>query len=309
MKELEIIQHREIDGISLFFDTVDYRTPHFHPEWELIWITDGQLTIHLGPDGCIGSEGDIFLFCPGKLHEFQKVGEGATFLCLQLSPQLFEKVYPGFGRITTEDFRITPYFSAAECSDLRSDLRELTEVFLNRPPFFEILCTGLCARLFSHILAVIPCRNMSGEELANADRRNARLERFIRFVDENYSHKIMLSDFAEMEQCSVSYLSRFLKSALNQSFQEYVNSVRFHSAYKLIAGGGMKMLDVCEESGFSDYRYFSAAFKKHCGMTPEEYSRQAVKPEDHSVRHSLHSLERFYTREQSRELLRRLRPV
>ena len=308
MKELEIIQHREIDGISLFFDTVDYRTPHFHPEWELIWITDGQLTIHLGPDGCVGSEGDIFLFCPGKLHEFQKVGESATFLCLQLSPQLFEKVYPGFGRITTEDFRVTPYFSAAECAEIKDGLRELSEVFLDRPPFFEICCTGLCARLFSRILSAIPCHNMSAEELANADRRNARLERFIRFVDENYSHKIMLSDFAEAERCSVSYLSRFLKTALNQSFQEYVNSVRFHSACKLIAGGGMKMLDVCEESGFSDYRYFSAAFMKHCGMTPEEYSRQAVKPEDHSVRHSLNSLERFYTREISRELLEKLRP-
>ena len=308
MKELEIIQHREINGISLFFDTVDYRTPHFHPEWELIWIVDGRLSIQVGAVSCLGTPRDIFLFCPGELHEFQKEGESATFLCLQVSPHVFEKVYPGFGRIATEDFRVNPYFSTAECTGMQNDLLGLLEAFLERPPFFELLSVGICARLLAQILSVIPCHNMSAEELANADRRNARLERFIRFVDENYSHKIMLSDFAETEGCSVSYLSRFLKSALNQSFQEYVNSVRFHSACKLIAGGGMKMLDVCEESGFSDYRYFSAAFKKHCGMTPEEYSRQAVKPEDQSVRHSLHSLERFYTRKQSRELLEKLRP-
>jgi AraC-like DNA-binding protein len=53
------------------------------------------------------------------------------------------------------------------------------------------------------------------------------------------------------------------------TFQEYVNSVRFNCACKLIAGEDRKMLDVCIESGFSDYRYFCAAFKKRLGTTPD----------------------------------------
>ena len=53
MEELEIIRHRQIDGISIFFDTVDYRTPHFHQEWELIWITQGRLSVRLGPEGAV----------------------------------------------------------------------------------------------------------------------------------------------------------------------------------------------------------------------------------------------------------------
>ena len=148
---------------------------------------------------------------------------------------------------------------------------------------------------------------MTEEERVHADQRNARLERFLRFVDENYMHKIRLSDFAGSEGCSTSYISRFVKTALNQTFQEYVNSVRYHSACRLIAAGGMKMLDVCEESGFSDYRYFSAAFKDQCGLTPEEYGRQTANQRDEPVRLSLHSLERFYSREESRELLTKLR--
>ena len=40
MKELEIVRHVQMDGLSLFFDTVDYRTPHFHAEWELIWFLE-----------------------------------------------------------------------------------------------------------------------------------------------------------------------------------------------------------------------------------------------------------------------------
>ena len=91
-------------------------------------------------------------------------------------------------------------------------------------------------------------------------------------------HKIRLSDFARAERRSMSYLSHFVKEALGQSFQEYVNTVRFHCACKLIAAGQRRMLDVCVASGFSDYRYFSAAFQKRLGMTPEEYSRQPQSP-------------------------------
>ena len=42
-------------------------------------------------------------------------------------------------------------------------------------------------------------------------------------------------------------------------------------------------------------------------MTPEEYNRQAAKPEDRNTHHSLHSMERFYTRDESLALLKKLR--
>ena len=41
MNETEIIQHPQIDGLRIFFDTVDYRTPHVHEEFELIWLMEG----------------------------------------------------------------------------------------------------------------------------------------------------------------------------------------------------------------------------------------------------------------------------
>ena len=91
--------------------------------------------------------------------------------------------------------------------------------------------------------------------------------------------------------------------------KEYgLNMVRFHSACRMIQAGGMRMLDVCEEAGFSDYRYFSNCFKKQCGLTPEEYSRRAVPPTTAAapVRRSISSVERFFSPEESDRLLRAL---
>ena len=102
------------------------------------------------------------------------------------------------------------------------------------------------------------------------------------------------------------YLSHFVKDALNQSFQEYVCSVRVNCACKLMADSEKKLLDICEESGFSDYRYFSQAFKRQFGLTPEQYRGLLVKPENAVIHHSLHSLERFYDDEQSKVILSKL---
>ena len=67
----------------------------------------------------------------------------------------------------------------------------------------------------------------------------------------------------------------------------------------------MGMLDVCMESGFSDYRYFSRAVRQAYGMTPEEFSRQArqIRQEAPADSRSLHSVEQFYSREESLNLL------
>lgn len=307
MRELEIIRHSQMEGLSLFFDTVEYRTPHFHPEWELIWITSGAMTVRCGAEERVSCEGDLFLFAPGQVHEFQQAGESATFLCLQVAPQLFGEAVPSLSRTAPEDSYVTPYLNEEDARRVRRLLRGMMEDYLARPELYELKCVSRCAELLFLLLTALPVHDLTEEERAQTDQRNARLERFIRFVDENYMHKIRLSDFAEAEGCSTSYISRFIKTALNQNFQEYVNSVRFHCACRLLAVGGKKMLDVCEESGYSDYRYFSGVFKKHFGQTPEEYSRRMSGTENEPLRRSLHSLERFYTREQSRELLQRLR--
>ena len=85
MSELEIIQHRQIEGLSIFFNTVDYRTPHVHPEWELIWVLDQPLYVTCGQDRFVAEPGQLILLGPNELHEFHKGESGSTFLCLQIA--------------------------------------------------------------------------------------------------------------------------------------------------------------------------------------------------------------------------------
>ena len=302
MNELEIIRHSRIPGMTVFFNTVDYRTPHFHAEWELIWLLDNPMTVSGGGGSFRAEKGSLLLFQPSEPHELHKIEENCTFLCLQVSPELLRLQ----NDLVVDAILLDP-FLGEQAGTIRNMLLEIGEAYLNRESFNTLFCIGQVCLVFHRILGAVPIRAITREERISQEKRNKRLASLIRFVDENYMHKIRLSDFAESEGFSMSYLSHFIKSTLNQSFQEYVNSVRVNCACKLISGGEEKLTAVCMASGFSDYRYFSAAFKRQFGMTPEQYKLSLKKPENAVIHHSIHSLERFYSDEQSRDILEELR--
>lgn len=301
VNEFEIVEHRQIDGLSIFLDTVDYRTPHVHPEWELIWVLEEPLCVSCGQREFTVSPGEMVLFNPNEPHEFRKIAESCTFVCVQMSTRLLslpqKRIVEGNlpGRFLPE----------AEFRELKNRLMHTATAYLRQEEHYELYCVGQICLTMHTIFAHMPSRIMIAGEASSIRARNDRLERLIRFVDENYMHKIRLSDFAEAEGCSMTYLSHFVKESMNQTFQEYVSAVRFNRACELIAEGNRTLLDVCMESGFSDYRYFVRAFRQQYGMTPVEYARYAgrVQPESAVIHRSIHSMERFYTREESLRIL------
>lgn len=301
MNELEIIEHRQIEGLSAFINTVDYRTSHVHPEWEIILVLDKPLFVTCGQSQFNVQPGQIVLFSPNEPHEFHKVDGSSTFLCLQISSDIL----PMDKQLAVEEKLPHKCLSQTDFQKLKNRVADVMMAYLNRGENYALYCLGECHLIMFDLLLRMPHRVLTAEESASINKRNARLKRLIRFVDENYMHKIRLSDFAESEGCSMTHLSHFIKGAMNQTFQEYVNSVRFNRACELIGLGDRKMLDVCMESGFSDYRYFSRAFRERYNMTPEEYSRYASRfhLESAVVHRSLHSMERFYSREESLKLL------
>ena len=302
MPELEIIQHPQIEGLHLFLNTVSHRTLHVHPEWELLWALDKPLNVICDKQAHRIAPGQIVLFSPNQPHSFCKTEAGdCTFLCIQMSPQRF----PSSEALFADSIYPAEFLTGEEQLQLRRTLFSMLRTYLERSACYELKCLGQACLVLHSLLTRMPVHRVSAGETANRADRTARLMRLLDFVDKNYMHKIQLSTFAAMERRSMSYMSHFAKEMLNQSFQDYVNTVRFNCACKLIATGSSRMLDVCMESGFSDYRYFSQTFQKRVGMTPEAYSRLSQTPvqEEAKIHHSLHSLEQFYSRRRSLELL------
>ena len=40
--KLDVLNYKQMDGLRVFLNTLDYRTPHFHKELEILLILDGD---------------------------------------------------------------------------------------------------------------------------------------------------------------------------------------------------------------------------------------------------------------------------
>lgn len=96
----------------------------------------------------------------------------------------------------------------------------------------------------------------------------------IEYIKNNYNEKLDLTTVAEHLFISSWYLCKILKKEIGSSFVEILNEVRIQKAKELLISSKYKIYQISEKVGYIDTPYFSKTFKKHIGMTPNQYRNQ-----------------------------------
>lgn len=291
MSEVEIIRYPQIQGINIFYNTVAYRTMHEHKDLELILVLENPLQIRLENKEYLAQEGELLILNPGDLHELNAAC-GSTFLCIQLDTSIF--------RIDMEHI----CFDKLQTKISGETVRELLDImkrYIKKDAYYELYIHYHLGKILYELLRSVPNRSLSIAEWNKRNKKTKLLKNLLSYVDENYMHRISLSDFAKKENKSLSYISHLIKASINQSFYDYVNFVRLNAACKLMNISDYRLMDISYDCGFSDYRYFIKAFMERFGKTPKEY-RQSLHHTEIWNHQSIHSKERFYTSIESKEL-------
>ncbi|MBQ1923503.1 MAG: AraC family ligand binding domain-containing protein, partial [Lachnospiraceae bacterium] len=154
-REIEIIEYDRIEGLNMFMNTVDYRTPHQHGELELIWNLTGVL--HVGSPGGDRalSPGSIILINREVIHEFRGEEGGATFLCMQLDLTRFKSTRSS-GQILFDAFLPEQYLSGEEMTAVRRDILSLFETYLRAEPDYGIYCASMAGLILYRLLKAMP---------------------------------------------------------------------------------------------------------------------------------------------------------
>jgi len=100
-----------------------------------------------------------------------------------------------------------------------------------------------------------------------------RCKRIMAYCLENYTQKISISQVAEMEHINENYLSAFMKRTSLGGFKNSVNFIRCYYAEHLLLNTDDDVIDISSQCGFSDPKYFYAAFKSMWGSTPAKHRK------------------------------------
>ncbi|AFH65164.1 response regulator transcription factor [Paenibacillus caseinilyticus] len=93
-----------------------------------------------------------------------------------------------------------------------------------------------------------------------------------RFTDSG----LTLESAAAELQMSPVYLSRVLKQELGMPFVSLVTQMRIQLAVQLLGGTDLPVGEIAERTGYESQHYFSTAFKKVMGVSPNQYRRGVV---------------------------------
>lgn len=114
--------------------------------------------------------------------------------------------------------------------------------------------------------------------------REARLTPVVRrartLIRERYHDPdLSLEEVADLMKVSPVYLSRILKQELGASFISLVTMMRMEQATHLLAGTDLPIHEIAGRVGYVSQHYFSTAFKKMFGISPNQYRKGETGPD------------------------------
>lgn len=111
--------------------------------------------------------------------------------------------------------------------------------------------------------------------VAANDNNVARINRTIEYVQDNLEQPITIAELASTACMSDFHFARQFKIVTGRSPLKYVMQKRIEQAQRMLGVARLPIAEIALACGFSTQSHMSVAFRKHVGMSPLAFRRQA----------------------------------
>lgn len=275
--QLETITSQDNRSFSMMFNPrlSDLFFWHFHPEYELVYISGASGTRHVGEHISTFVDSDLVLIGSNIPHlnfdygihtDYQKVVvhlkkefvEQHFALPMELGAiqQMFEHSRKGIaftgalkdqvGRMLFDLELLSPFQQYLQLTEVLQLLAQAQDIeFLHGAPYWHRF----------------------------SNKEQERLRMIYAFVDKNYHRKIELEEIAQLCFMTKEAFCRYFKKATTYTFVAFLNRYRIsHSKRYLMANKSVS--EACYQSGFESLSYFNRTFKKITGENPSAFRKR-----------------------------------
>lgn len=255
-----LFEHR-LNAIQIQQSDDFYFPPHMHREIELIYVTEGKITIINEGEKRIINQGEMAVIFSNCVHEYLTETKG-EMIFLILSTSLVPEYTEVFSNKLPVDFVINRASSINEFQMIFAFLSQIVDFSDNA------LNRAYVHLLFALIIDKMPL-------IQRTTSTSPTLEsNIIKFVSENFTQPISLNEIAEHVGCSEYTVSRIFSNKIKIGFSNYLNQLRVDYARKLLRDTELKIIDIATETGFESLRTFNRAYKLNYSETPSDYRKK-----------------------------------
>lgn len=224
--------------------------------------------------------GDMIILNPTELHRCT-IADDEVFE--RISLHINENIIEGFGIQNSGLFRAFYERQRGVGNILRADrLREIGGDRLMNEILARASGNGRADPILLRckvieLLAAISDAVDSREPTDESPRiENELILEILQYLNTHYSEDISLSDVADRFYHSKYHVCHLFREQVGITMHDYLALRRIHLVNDLIRRGD-PVTDACFASGFKNYSNFFRLYKKHTGMTPQEFKNSIGK--------------------------------
>lgn len=234
----------------LAYKLIDPSFPyHFHRSYEIIAVTEGELSLNIGDKCYTVSGGEVAFIFPNQLHSFATNGHSVIMIVI-FSPEMisdFTRQYHEY----LPDSPILHYRPLSEAETL------LTNLYLQKSFLYQ-----MCGKL----------QEQTGFSTKGAGTDKLKLlHSILIFIERNYNEKCSLITLSHELGYDYTYLSKFFQHKMGVSFTNYLNQYRVMKSCDQLINTDDDISTIASDCGYDNIRTFNRNFKMIMGMTPKAF--------------------------------------
>ena len=253
-----------------------YQKWHYHPEIELVYVSNGEGKRQVGLHLSNYSDGDLVLIGSNVPHT------GFTEYFDQERKEVVIQFKPEFlGNSIENVFEFKKISKLLELSkqglvfygETKKNIG-ISMLGLQYESNFQQLLTLI--RILESLASSDEFTILNKDDFSKSNSiiENERINKIFNYIKINYKDKVYLEEASNLIYMTKPSFCRYFKKHTGKRFTEFLNEYRINNALKLLAQTEMDIKNICYECGFNNFSHFNRLFKKTLNLTPSEYRKK-----------------------------------
>ena len=258
-----------------------YRRYHYHPEYQISLVQEGNGVLLAGNGLSNFSPGDVFMFAPNIPHLFRKDSEETTIPLMERSHLLsIFFLDSSFGN---------QFFQLPEMKKIQELLLTAKKGLKLLPPLAKKISPLMIemnklsgARQLLHFLELLHQISLSKQwrmiclnspEIVSRADSYFPLRKVMQYIRRNFDRSLTLEEVAGVANLSKYAFCRYFRQSTHKSFITFLNEFRISMACKYLADHQYSVSQIGFLAGYNNLSNFYRQFKKVMNCTPAKYRK------------------------------------
>ena len=251
----------------------------------LIYITEGDGSIDVGPEKFKTKKYDCILICPGITYKVES-GNNQRMIVINFdltqdnaakeNPVMSDCIFNYIGHDIIDRYCLPGahnekgYIFLSDMIELSEVLEELLKSFRNKRIYSPIFLSGSCKSVLAKIL------DADNQKKAGTAPTRKKFDTIAAYIHANYKDDISNTRIASDLNYHPSYLNRIVLINTGVTLHKFLLDYRLSRAIQLLVQTDMPVYLVASECGIPNVKHFSYCFKKLFGMPPSKARSSSI---------------------------------